>query len=239
MADQNNNVTIGMEHSLPSAMSSTGAERTISRTLPPMPKSSPKGQTKTFELIQNFMIQKGIISNMMNETEFNDFLTKEMGMPAKKTTEKTKQPGPEINKSMDCTASSTSEATIYRQAVQYIALDLDSKIEELLNKTCAESVQKHKVSYSSDENMDTSDETVESDFNNLLINQSIVDAAPGPSCKTPEDQVIRDAEKGKERMFKVPGRTPIYFETVSQSVSLMDEDYQMIDMHIDENMKRK
>ena len=97
--------------------------------------------------------------------------------------------------------------------------------------------------------MDTSDETVDLLNDNIITNNFVVEQVmPGTSqMMTAEEEVermIKDSEKAKERMFEVPGReinldvsaTP---KGVCRSVSSIDEDYQMIDAHIDETFKRK
>ena len=93
--------------------------------------------------------------------------------------------------------------------------------------------------------MDTSDETIDLADNNDYLNLSVLDAAvAGPSNpKDPEEQaneVIKNAERAKERMFEVPGRQPLLNSgVVTGSVASMDEDYQMIDAHVEESFKLK
>ena len=57
---------------------------------------------------------------------------------------------------------------------------------------------------------------------------------PPPPWKTPEDhagKIIHDAEKSKAHMYEVSGR--------SVSIAKIDEDYQMINAHIDDALRRK
>ena len=157
--------------------------------------------------------------------------------------------------------SSASEITIYKRAVQQLDPNLGAKIEDLLNKSRME-VDKNcgRISFSSDEN--DNDQVVTSDDSLNSLNRSGVilkeyddnivvdmprgqpDVQPGTSgegavmqqqrSNTPEehiDNVIRDAERSKARIREVPGR--------NFSVHLIDEDYQMIDAHVDESLKRK
>ena len=110
-----------------------------------------------------------------------------------------------------------------------------------------EEVGKHKTSTSSEEAMDTSDEMLmEFNISPKFVSGKEWAGAPRPNEGplkipeevTPEDhsaQIIQDAECAKATMFEVLGKQPQSTLATSQ----IDEDYQMIDTHIEESLKRK
>ena len=58
-------------------------------------------------------------------------------------------------------------------------------------------------------------------------------------CKTPEEhaaEIIKESEKLKAHMYEVQGK---YEQLNSVSVAQIDQDYQIIDAHIEEGIKRK
>ena len=162
--------------------------------------------------------------------------------------------------------SSESEVTIYKQAVNQLDPNLGKQIDDLLNKSRQglgglDLNGKRKVSYSSDENMDTSDETVDTELGLANAGLSLIserprhqdEARPGtsfeqavaaavpapPPQRTAEENVeflITEHEKSKARIYEVPGKV---HNTVSVNVAKIDEDYQMIDAHVDEAFKKK
>ena len=102
-----------------------------------------------------------------------------------------------------------------------------------------------KISSSSEE-MDTSEEMKINLNQNLIAdrgptagksddpNYGMEPAPPQPKRVTPEEhanEVICEAEKSKARMYGIPGK-----ET---TIAQMDEDYQMIDSHVDPSLKQK
>ena len=113
--------------------------------------------------------------------------------------------------------------------------------------------------------MDTSDgvdngepvTTGVANFNFMVIPNPtcFTDAGPGLSRgahfaereKTAEEQaddMVKTAEKARAQMFDVPGKDVcLEFNqpkmVITQNITQMDEDNQMIDAHIDENMKCK
>ena len=124
--------------------------------------------------------------------------------------------------------------TIYRRAIKPAQnQDNADKVEQFITNVHQEESNKQKISSSSEDPMDTSDE-----YDSQTI-PFFADAAPGCSGdpnfsmtprKTPEEHatdIIKDAEKGKVRMYEVPGKL------VQNNVALIDQDYQMIDAHID------
>ena len=160
-----------------------------------------------------------------------------------------------------------SEVTIYTRAVPMVGqLNNDApenvrysvvEIEKFLcNMRNGKEVVNRKVSTSSEEMMDTSDECelTEVDNRNFCVvtgKETEVEVSVKPWCsddpayaarampqwptKTPEqhaDDVICNAECSKAGMYQVPGR--------SQSITAcIDEDYQMIDAHIDDSLRKK
>ena len=119
------------------------------------------------------------------------------------------------------------------------------KIENFIEEV-RHNMNQRKVS-SSDEMMDTSNES-----NNTMLHDSmnflgaeLNEALPGRSDDPrfsnraeaqPEpksDLLIKESEKAKTRLFEVSGKSENSWLT-----SQMDEDYQMIDAHVDETVKR-
>ena len=85
---------------------------------------------------------------------------------------------------------------------------LETQIEKYIAdvRNSSEMPPSHKVSTSSEENLDTSDE------NELSID------------------FIRESERNKATMLQVPGK--------QDNILSIDNDYQMIDAHIDEGMRK-
>ena len=165
--------------------------------------------------------------------------------------------------------STTSEVTIYRNAIRQIDPGLESKIDRLLQVTRSgvEAIhdpahnfeQKRKVSYSSDELMDTSDETVELNnhdaINSFVENAQAVgmvdpppalvpqEAIVGPSRPTPEEQaenIIKNSELSRAHILEVPGKDdPCLIIQSPVNVSMIDENYQMINAHIENSMRKR
>ena len=99
--------------------------------------------------------------------------------------------------------------------------------------------------------MDTSDELNKSC---IMVSKQNVDIIPdsettgkeenarGPVKITAQqnaDQAIRDAESAKATMFNVPGEFMANLGRLNANATLIDQDYQMIDSHIDENLRKK
>ena len=200
------------------------------------------------------MIQQGIINSSMTEEEMHLALT-QMTNNQQKEQHKDKGEAENVNgseqqpgcsKQVKGSIASSSEVTIYKRAVQCLNPKLDQELEKLLGSVRQDTVnQGRKVSYSSDEMLDTSDEDQDA---HKIMNFSIADEHTAQAKdqrrhdvnKQPEElaeQLIREAEKAKTRMFEVPGEHNLI--PIRQSVSSIDEDYQMIDAHVDELVKRK
>ena len=229
----------------------------------------------TFNLMQSFMIKKGLIDRSMTEQEMEEFVllnNNDSTIPAenasanhrassndrqenrvKRTPKKKLVAGtstdPGMLTKMQLANKSPSEVTIYRRAVpstQETNPHISQQIEDFIG-TVRESVTiNRKMSTSSEEGMDTSDEGVNVGL--LIDSCNIVDdqrAAPAdevlPPRKMSEQQaaeLIRDAEKSKVRLFEVPGKMDLN-TTQPISIASIDEDYQMIDSHIDEATQHK
>ena len=97
---------------------------------------------------------------------------------------------------------------------------------------------------SSDEAMDTSDKT-EANFN--LQNLDIAGQEAGatektrprqPTVEEQADEVIKEVERSKARMYEVKGREFNFLSNIpSTSIAQIDENYQMIDSLVDEGTK--
>ena len=137
---------------------------------------------------------------------------------------------------------SQSEATIYKRAVQQFEPTLNEQIEGYIETVCSSLNQN--VSSSSDEVMDTSNESGQAlviDANNLSdLREAGTSRRNEPANKTVTqeqhaEQIIRDSEKSKVRLYEVQGKVLNFAQRTAQ----MDKDYQMIDTHVDDITRRK
>ena len=210
------------------------------------------------------MVKKGLIDTSMSAEEIEQFIQEGVDFPAEGVaaatefqrlldTNKTAEPvkckeTDKGNVPMATTLGSpcTSEVTIYKRAVQQIAPDLEEQINRFVTDTRKSLIPLmppelpakdigRKVLSCSDELMDTSDET--EDVNMFLFT--------GPDAtkkiKTPgekADDYIRDAEHSHARMMEVEGKELTQADN-SFNVSLIDNDYQMIDAHLDKSIRKK
>ena len=143
--------------------------------------------------------------------------------------------------------SSASDITIYKQAVRQLDPGLDAQIEQLLVNSCQQLNQTRKVSFSSDEMMDTSDEIekVPDQLNTGNISVSFAEpmiAQPkAPVEPTPDEQaerLLKESEENKARMYGMTGNI-IEPSPSKLSVAEINQDYQMIDAHVDQSIKKK
>ena len=206
-------------------------------------------------MLQNFLLKKGLMSEgklaelMGEDAEQLDGTTKQDKLG--KGNDKNKKGK---RKGETCETDLASEVTIYKRAVELEkgkdggASKQQDKINQFIanvrNNTAIPVSGEQKLSSSSDEMMDTSDERENTQLSNYFAGEVITMAMPGRSDdpdfgmepeprKTPEDhaaEIIKSAERSKARMYEVPGRSSI-------SVSKIDEDYQMVDAHVDEAMR--
>ena len=99
--------------------------------------------------------------------------------------------------------------------------------------------------------MDTSDEAEIPLSDGLILTKNFItgqawgaNPKPGTSDRPPQEmrptpeeqagQIIQDAERGKAQIFGVKGRKSLNF----CDVSVFDQDYQMIDVYLDETLKK-
>ena len=196
--------------------------------------------------IQAFMVKKGLItdeelSQLLEDGDDQepDQLPVRDVQPVQRasrlrdplTKRKADPPGKEI-----ASLASSSDMTIYKRAVQQIAPEFESQIDQFINDA-RKSQQGRKESSSSDELMDTSDEA------DQLTNQfqSLTARAPQPQ-KTPQKDMTpdeeaaentRESEMNKGVMYEVPGRSN------PNSLLEIDNDYQMLSSHLDDSMRKK
>ena len=215
----------------------------------------------TLGLLQEFMIGKGLIDENTDETEIVRCINegrqikaqnKMSGAAAKASKVNHPRQNPDHQQEkcnhndFNTEGDSNSEITIYSQAVRIRdkEAEADNNIDELLNQARL-NVQGHrKESSSSDELMDISDETIPVVDNsppfivgrrggNCGVNNQGHEDTKQPQELTPEEHAakfIQDHERGKATINEVPGKL---------SANVIDEDYQMIDAHVDETLKRK
>ena len=149
----NNNATIGIKHSSLSASGSHGMTLTTQQQLPVLKDVNPDSDLqRTFALMQNFMLKKGLINSTMSQQEMQEFMEvqptgdKEMMDSGNKGDavvninrkqiadqeiqgEAGKSKGQGRN-SMSC----SSEITIYKRAVRSLDPNLETQLDDLLGK---------------------------------------------------------------------------------------------------------
>ena len=223
--------------------------------------------SETFELMQEYMIEKGLIDSSMTEHEMREFLSsnirrrsrskspKGVAKKRKPTQEKIRGMITKIgdvvqqqNRSTEV-ADSESEVTIYRRAVDLASQDnhvaqrqvTDQQIDKLIADARRQSLDEPRRSGSSEELMDTSDECDALIIQNNLISDNSGQADKGAQLPvkkrtlTQEEhakQITRESELARATLYDVPGRS-------FPNVMLMDQDYQMLDSHLDDSIKRK
>ena len=220
---------------------------------------------ESFEMMQDFLLHKGVLTTAMSDKDKEEFMSGvQLGWDKEK---KSKTPLRTMtkhgsNKATNTTSekqknkqksgnSVSSVTTVYQNAVPYV------------NTTSADMFQlgrrqvRRKESSSSDDFVDTSDENLEISPNTTrIVNRFIAgirDEVPGTSISdqnrhqqkepTPEEraaELIVEAEQSRARMYEVAGELN-KFEglNLNKHSMLMDEDYQMIDAHLDETLKKK
>ena len=210
------------------------------------------------ELIQGFMVKKGLIDINMSNDELKKFLEQSevssgdlepaTGTQRVSKSSKSKE-GNDSRTKGNASMASGSEMTIYKRAVQQLDPNMDKQIEELLNKSRQEANFGGRKISSSSEEMDTSDETIPLFIGSVKHKDGLIagDAEGQVSVKqrekTPQeqaDQVIKEAENSRARMFEVPGEfNSDLVKNSSVNINLIDQDYQMIDSHVDETLHKK
>ena len=154
-----------------------------------------------------------------------------------------------------------SEATIYKNAVEFVENDDEMKDPEISFN------YKNRDSTSSEEKVNTSDEFMEVDVNERFIAECAREAANSKSrllrdeegCNegtsshdqtrerqiSRSDQFIREVEASKARMIKTPGELTNHsvfnakeLEVIQHSV-VVDENYMVVGAHLDRNLQSK
>ena len=230
-------------------------------SIPTQPEHSENEElNKTLTLMQEFMVEQGVMNKTLTPRDLQKFLKGKKDKQEKSTVllatnqaraingTSTKVKGKKTNKISD----NKSEVTIYLKAVkQLTAPELNVQINELVSKTrmeIEEEEREHNVKdtrkFTSSEEMDTSDEAPGYDINllNKFNNHSIVEMAENVGDNQPTtmqehaDYLIKESEKSKAQMYNIPGR-----DSASSylDVNRIDQDYHMIDSHIDESVKRR
>ena len=208
--------------------------------LPDRRDRHPSGQDElhlkqTFNLIQSFMLKKGLIDETMDPEQLQKFIEEgdvepeaiDSGKTKQKQKPQPKKPAGKKNVIIPC-ETSNSDVTIYKKAVPVMEPDLDSQITQFIanvryRNEIPSCQNKHKISASSDESaMDTSEEsdvvTTMIDNNKLNLisaggktndhNHWITDpklsTSSQPTGQQLSDDVIKDAERSKAKLFEVP-----------------------------------
>ena len=225
---------------------------------------------RTLAILQSFMIKKGLINETMSQDEMEAFLNEDdlpsnlasrsepQQSPLQKVDQvaalqaKGKGKGKKSGKELLSQASG-SEITVYKRAVHQLAPPgLEDKIDQFVSET-RKSVEKNltnanpdtsrKVSGSSDELMDISDETTDTNLSLLLAAETgPKDDNPAKSVDEHADEMVREAEQARVQMYEIEGNPEHNFllhPNQVQNAVLIDNDYQMIDVHIEESMKKK
>ena len=223
-----------------------------------------EGLRSTMTLMQKFMVQKGLISDTMDEEEVRQFIIKEQqtGQTKPKENNRCRGSRPQIDKrqatgrnQMNSLAAreNVSEVTVYKPAVVIAENNMNQQIDNLISKvrygkeqTREETVlpttsiggvdvSSRKCSSSSDELMDTSDETMLGNNRSPMNISGQVKRTKLLLAEEQADKMVHDAEASRARMFEVPGKLCNNLNT-SLNTSQIDEDYQMIDSHVDKTL---
>ena len=149
--DSNNNATVINRTSaaVPSSASAKRADQVddqaTSRQGPDEAVAGPSSLHTTFELMQDFMVKKGIIEGSMTEQQLQEFFKSEELICDKQRPQSVlekvqpkKVTRPAIGKSAgrdELSHSSGSEVTIYKRAIKQIDLGLEEQIEDFINKS--------------------------------------------------------------------------------------------------------
>ena len=245
-------------------------------------ESTDKEQTglkKMLNLVQKYMVKKGLIDSSLSEQEMLEFmevsdkeqepLVEDPILTAstsgyRRAQSPVKNPvhpkAKQVNKGNCNYYDNPSEITIYQRAVKQVNPHIDEQIDSLLRQTRLDGGANN--SSSSEELMDTSDEATNNQIdlnmsqglNIPLVPGTVAEVNPGPTAdkpKTAEEiakeqsaKLVVEAEQQKGNMYEVPGNILNFPSesiglTVTASVSQIDQDYQMIDSHIEEPLRRK
>ena len=158
------------------------------------------------ELLQGFMVEKGLMDpNMSNEDlrlTLNESLTEKTARPPDQPRKGKEQQSKGGQKDNGLCDASSSEVTIYKRAIEQIASQLNDKIENFIQQTRQETTTQQngsrKVSTSSEEFMDTSDETMEIDNSTSIVDQPSATPAKGKDDANVRAVLVRDPEPTSE-----------------------------------------
>ena len=187
------------------------------------------------------MLKKGLINSALTPQEMEELLDGDLTPVATDKMQQPKMKGEETMAGRKALSmgnlGSASEVTIYKRAFKQIAPELEQQIDKFVAEThegTTSGPSRKGVSSSSEELMDISDETA--DFNVEPLTFVGKANQPNVTEKTPEeraDEMVREAEKSRAQMFDIPGKQD------GCNIIDIDNDYQMIDSHIDEGLKHK
>ena len=228
------------------------------------PSATDANLSRTVTMLQEILLKKGVMTNeeMSLIMDENGSTTQTQTNTEKEpiAVASEKQPGPikhnkkgkVMSKGRDVNSlASSSEVTIYRRAVQQVAPKIESRIDQFINEARQMSEQQkdqqRKILSSSDELMDTSDEIeLITGANTNLFPFAVNQSEPEPQQraykeKTLEEkanETIREAEQSRAQLLDIPGKGFSVQDFKAQSILDMDNDYQMIDAHVDETMRK-
>ena len=210
---------------------------------------------QAFNMMQDFMLHKGILTDSMSEEDMLEFLEgadnwheheEQLQTTPKKSKAKSGNKGANSESKRGKTMNnSESETTIYQRAVKEKG---NSSIRDHAKSNKVDNWHR-KTSSSSDEFIDTSDELILDPEDEINLSRHFIadcnvskkgspepgtskDTEPELTAEEKADLIIKEAEKSRACMLDLPGRSLMHS-------FFMDEDYHMIDAHIDENLKKK
>ena len=217
----------------------------------------------SFSLMQDFMVHKGIIDRSMTEADLEEFLSGVKASTQHQPTQlapkgKEHEPhkgrnggtkkGNDCNQSrhLDCGEYASSLTTIYKDAVQR-GKPCSTEINELQQGL----EHLRKISSSSDELIDTSDEAINIlDSRGGTLRPEGDNPEPGTSAsgqpadrdrnsvgREKADELIRQVELAKATMYQLKGREGVSVNQIT--AALMDEDYCVVASHLEDSMIKR
>ena len=246
---------------------------------------------QAFSLMQHYMLKKGIIEAPIDDSELQELVKEVEDLNDRQVkisgTQKQNDRVPEhrsiipepvkrgkstqqVQNRGECPPS-PSDVTIYKKAVEIgrppASCQLVDQVEKFIQNIRVSNEKQdpnRKISSSSDELMDTSDEREmlhEIIDNNNFVDQSrqadtVATRQPTvwskvvekPKEMTPGDQAdeeLKEAEKSRARLYELPGKNSDLFPNSDNvkcpavDINSIDQDYQMIDAHIDDTIRGK
>ena len=144
--------------------------------------------------------------------------------------------------------ASMSDVTIYKRAVQQLVPGLEQQIDKYVQNV-RKSVEvedqlnnQHKISSSLD-NLNSSDESALANMRvfagvAVLPKKGNGKVAAETSPEEQTDQLLLDVEQSKARMLEIEGKKLHTLPNI-QNIALMDNNYQMIDAHVEGESEKK